>query len=181
MAATFMAMFAERKQLSGAHRRVREHAAALEISARVLNTFAPEMASQRQIKNYAIPIENILLKHDGRETKMSVQDVLNKLTKWRGVFAGWQLGTRPNTDPECQAVRDHREVTILLRAEVSAITNILFRKGFFTEAEFMQQLGIEAQMLDKAYEKRFPGISTSQDGVELKMPEALETMKGWKP
>lgn len=46
---------------------------------------------------------------------------LNKLAKWRSVFAGWQLGTRLKEDPECQAVKDHREVTILLRAEVSAL------------------------------------------------------------
>src|SRR5205809_59165 len=46
---------------------------------------------------------------------------LNRLTKWRSVFAGWQLGTRPLGDPECDAVRDHREVTILMRAELTTI------------------------------------------------------------
>src|SRR5438067_1656730 len=38
---------------------------------------------------------------------------LNRLTKWRSVFCGWQLGTRSSTDPEAQAVRDHREATML--------------------------------------------------------------------
>ncbi len=112
---------------------------------------------------------------------MSVQAILNKLTKWRGVFAGWQLGTRANTDPECQAVRDHREITILLRVEVNALTALLVDKGYFTEAEFTAAVGRDAEELDKDYERRFPGISTSQDGVILKMPEAAQTMKGWRP
>jgi len=41
---------------------------------------------------------------------------LNVLAKWRAHFSGWQLGTRPKGDPEGDAVRDHREATILLRA-----------------------------------------------------------------
>jgi hypothetical protein len=32
---------------------------------------------------------------------------LQKLAKWRLIFAGWQLGTRLKGDPECDAVRDH--------------------------------------------------------------------------
>jgi hypothetical protein len=39
---------------------------------------------------------------------------LNRLCKWRAIFAGWQLGTRAKGDPESDAVRDHREVTILI-------------------------------------------------------------------
>ncbi len=97
------------------------------------------------------------------------------------MFAGWQLGTRADTDPECQAVRDHREVTMLLRVEVNALTSLLIEKGFFTAQEFSAAVGYEAELLDKAYEKRFPGLSTSQHGVNIKMPEALETMKGWRP
>lgn len=54
--------------------------------------------------------------YDGSETRRR----LEKLGKWRSLFAGWQLGTRLDNDPECQAVRDHREVTMLLRTEVNA-------------------------------------------------------------
>ena len=55
---------------------------------------------------------------------------LNRLCKWRAIFAGWQLGTRAKGDPESDAVRDHREVTILLRAEASAMTGLLlFRRA----------------------------------------------------
>jgi hypothetical protein len=32
---------------------------------------------------------------------------LNVLAKWRGLFAGWQLGTRPKGDPESDAVRSN--------------------------------------------------------------------------
>jgi hypothetical protein len=49
---------------------------------------------------------------------------LNRLTKWRNVFVGWQLGTREKGDPEGDAVRDHREQSIILRAEVTALTGL---------------------------------------------------------
>lgn len=37
-------------------------------------------------------------------------NALNILTKWRVLFTGWQLGTRPKGDPEGDAVREHREL-----------------------------------------------------------------------
>jgi hypothetical protein len=58
---------------------------------------------------------------------MTAIQALNRVAKWRGLFAGWQLGTRPKGDPECDAVRDHREITILLRVEASALTRLLPR------------------------------------------------------
>lgn len=107
--------------------------------------------------------------------------LLNKLCKWRTVFAGWQLGTRPKSDPESQAVRDHREVTILLRLEVSALAGLLIAKGVFTHEEFAEQLGEEAAHLDAQYEKRFPGMKATDMGIEINIAEAHETMKGWRP
>lgn len=108
---------------------------------------------------------------------------INKLAKWRSVFAGWQLGTRSRADGETRAVKDHREVTMLLRAEVNALTGLLIRKGVFTAEEFTEQLIAEAIHLDAEYEKRFPGFSTEMDeatgdeGVHMEMPLAGETMR----
>lgn len=110
-----------------------------------------------------------------------LDNALNKLGKWRGVFAGWQLGTRAKGDPECDAVRQHRELTILLRAEASALTMLLIEKGVFTHEDFARALLAEAQKLDADYEKLFPGISTDQNGVNYSLPLARETMRGWKP
>ena len=108
---------------------------------------------------------------------MATFDVLNKLAKWRIVFAGWQLGTRSDNDGECRAVKDHREVTIMLRAEVSAMTGLLLAKGVFTADEWDAALAKEAEQLDRDYEGKFPGFSTSQAGVEMHMPQAGETVR----
>lgn len=105
---------------------------------------------------------------------------VNKLAKWRGVFAGWQLGTRPKGDPESDAVRDHRELTILMRAELNALTAVLIAKGAFTVDEFNQQLILEAKHLDESFEKRFPGIRSTEMGLAYDT-RCAETMKGWKP
>jgi hypothetical protein len=107
-------------------------------------------------------------------------NALNVLTKWRVLFTGWQLGTRPKGDPEGDAVRDHRELTIVLRAEVTALTALLREKGVFTEDEQMAALEREAEQLNRDYERRFPGVTASQDGLTIDK-RALAWMKGWKP
>lgn len=108
---------------------------------------------------------------------------LNTLTKWRAVFAGWQLGTRADNDPECRAVRDHREVTILLRAEVTALTGLLIKKGVFTAEEFTEQMIEEAEYLSASYAKRFPGMTATEHGISYDLEKLSEhgTMEGWLP
>lgn len=106
---------------------------------------------------------------------------LNRLAKWRAIFAGWQLGTRPNGDPESDAVRDHREVTMLLRAEVNALTQLLINKGVFDGREWTAQLGTEAELLSKAYGHKFPGFKATDEGMNMNIVIARDTMKGWLP
>lgn len=106
---------------------------------------------------------------------------LNRLAKWRSVFAGWQVGTRAKGDPESDAVRDHREVTILLRAEVSALTGLLLKKGVFTAADFDAALGNEADLLSADYAHRFPGFTATDDGMQIDAAIAAQTTKGWRP
>jgi hypothetical protein len=108
------------------------------------------------------------------------QNAMNKITKWRAVFAGQQLGTRSKDDPECQAIRDHREVTILLRVEVTAITKLLIDKGICTLEELQQATIDEAELLEQDYEKRFPGMRATDIGMQYDH-RAAQTMKHWKP
>jgi len=107
---------------------------------------------------------------------------LEKLCKWRTVFAGWQLGTRLLGDPESDAVRDHREVTMLLRAEVNALSRLLISKGVLTAEELTAQLETEAYVLDQAYEQKFPGWQSTDQGMAIvDFAKAAATMRGWKP
>ncbi len=106
----------------------------------------------------------------------------NKLAKWRSVFAGWQLGTRLKGDPESDAVRDHREVTMLMRAEINALTKLLLDKKICTQEEIQQAMIVEMEHLDSAYERKFPGMRTTPNGVEYYDPKlASRTMHGWRP
>lgn len=107
---------------------------------------------------------------------------LNRLAKWRMVFAGWQLGTRTDVDPEARAVRDHREVTLMLRAEMNALVALLIGKDLMSMEDWMAQLTREAQLLDEAMSRRFPGMRSSEDGM-IFTQEAAEWMagQGWKP
>lgn len=106
---------------------------------------------------------------------------LNRLCKWRTVFAGWQLGTRPKGDPECDAVRDQRELLLLLRAEFNALTALCLEKKVFTLEEWDRQLATEADLLSKGLEQRFPGFRATDVGLEMDSKIAAQTTKGWKP
>lgn len=108
--------------------------------------------------------------------------VTNKLAKWRMVFTGWQLGTRLKGDPESDAVRDHREATMLMRAEINALTKILLDKKVCTQEELQQAMIVEMEYLDLQYERRFPGMRTTENGMEYyDLAKAQQTMKGWRP
>jgi hypothetical protein len=102
---------------------------------------------------------------------------LDKLAKWRKFFASWQLGTTSAQDGRYKAVAQHRELSILLRAEQSALTGLLIRKGAFTQEEFRAALEAEAKRLDHDFEERYPGWRSTPDGMSMKMPEAAETMR----
>lgn len=108
---------------------------------------------------------------------------LQKLTKWRSFFAAWQLGTRAKNDAELKAIKDHRELTILLRAEVTAITGLLLKKGVFSDTEFMEALQEEAEQLSADYAGRFPGVKATEAGLEYDLEEIKRhgTMDGWLP
>ncbi len=106
---------------------------------------------------------------------------MERLGKWRTIFTGWQLGTRAKGDPEADAVRDHREATMMLRVEVSAMSQLLVRKGVFTREEYTEQVMEECKLLCKAYERRFPGIKATDDGLHIDPAIAADTMRGWRP
>jgi hypothetical protein len=108
---------------------------------------------------------------------VSAPTALERLAKWRLFFASWQLGSRPKSDGEAAAVRDHREVTIMLRAEMNALARLLIRKGVISEAEFSRALLAEARQLDEDYQRSYPGWRATTEGMAMDMPEALETMK----
>jgi hypothetical protein len=106
---------------------------------------------------------------------------MNRLAKWRTVFAGWQLGTRAKGDPGADAVRDHREVTILLRVESNALAALLITKGVFTAEEWQTQLIEEANHLSKSFEQRFPGFKAFDDGMVITPHIAKDTTATWYP
>jgi len=107
----------------------------------------------------------------------SLRAALEKLAKWRKFFASWQVGTVPAGDGRYKAVADHREASILMRAELSALTGLLLRKGAFAEQEWRDSLELEARQLDHDYEERFPGWRSLPEGLSMKLPEAVETTR----
>jgi hypothetical protein len=111
----------------------------------------------------------------------AVEAAQNLLAKWRNIFASWQLGTRLNNDPEYLAVRDHREITILMRAELSAMLRMLVLKGVFTVEEYNDMVAAESLALSRLYEKRFPGATAHEDGIHLEVELSNAWMSKFPP
>ena len=102
---------------------------------------------------------------------------LNRLAKWRLVLAGWQLGTRTDDDPECAAVRDTREVLLVLRAEVTALTRALIERGMVSQEHMQDLVADEADRLSAALSDRFPGVRATDEGLAMDTRIAAETMR----
>jgi hypothetical protein len=111
------------------------------------------------------------------------QQALNILAKWRTLFAGWQLGTRPVTDPECNAVREHREATLLHRAELTAMGLALLDKKIITAREWERYLERAANDLCDVLAARFPGVTANEHGLHIDPLEAQVWMADmhWLP
>lgn len=111
------------------------------------------------------------------------QAAIQRLAKWRSHFAGWLLGTRAKDDPQSQWVRDNTEKLLLLRAESSALMRILIDKGVCTAEEATLQVGMEAVALSNAFERQWPGVKASDDGLEYNIATIQQAgwMRNWLP
>lgn len=106
---------------------------------------------------------------------------MQKLARWRTVFASWQLGTRSDTDAECKAIKHHREATIMLRAEVNALTFLLIEKKVISDEEYDAALLGAVERLDADYAAFFPGFKSTDAGMTVTPHIAKDTMAGWPP
>lgn len=104
---------------------------------------------------------------------------INRLAKWRSLLAGWQVGTRPKGDPECDAIRDFQEARLVQRAELAALTRILLDKGICTVDELHDAIATEADAYNELLEQKFPGVTATHDGLVMDR-RVLPWMKGWK-
>lgn len=115
--------------------------------------------------------------------RAATKRALERLTKWRRVLAAWQFGAdylmvdKEHCPAPVAAVRDHRELSLLMRAELSALVILLVEKGVFTVDEWEAQLEHEAMHLDVINEQKFPGFVAGDDGMTLHNPEALRTLQ----
>ena len=104
---------------------------------------------------------------------------LTRLLKWRTVLVGRVLGTRSKDDPQAQGYRDLFDKVLILRVESTALLTILLKKGIVTEAEVQAAVEDEADLLEKDYQKAFPGVRATDTGLDIDILKFRETTKGW--
>jgi hypothetical protein len=110
----------------------------------------------------------------------TLEQAINRLNHWGMLLTGRIVGTLRSEDPRSKGYRDLFQKFLILRAETTALSNLLIAKRVFTMDEFTRQLTIEVTELDRAYEKSFPGVRSGDDGLIFTSPAAAaEVMKGW--
>jgi hypothetical protein len=102
---------------------------------------------------------------------------MEKLGKWRGLYAGWWFGTRRLDEAQARAARDNFDRTIMLRCEVNAFTALCLQKGLWSVGEWQQQLLEEIERMDAALEEKWPGFRTDSTGLIMTPAIAHDTMK----
>lgn len=108
---------------------------------------------------------------------------LQRLRRWPVLLASWQAGrSRRVIDPEFDAIRDHRERTLMLRAEVNALVTVLTDRGVLTEAGWAETVEAEARHLCDGLERAYPGVHSTADGLHFDMAaiQAAGWMRFWK-
>lgn len=114
---------------------------------------------------------------DITETRMHRS--LNRLTKWRSVFAGWFLGSRDGDDEQCRAYRDLTDARLVMRVELTAIVGLLIDKGVLTAEEFQNAVANEADLYSRDLESVFPGFKATDTGMHLDTPKVAVTTRNW--
>lgn len=111
---------------------------------------------------------------------MSWIESANRLTKWRRHFALWQLGSSREGTQEFKAVSHHRELSMIMRAELNALTKIVLEAKLVTSEEMLKTFEEEFDLLSEDYAKAYPGITAFDWGLDIKMPEAEYTLRLWE-
>jgi hypothetical protein len=88
------------------------------------------------------------------------------------------IGTSPK-DPRAEGYRDLIDKMLILRVEVTALTSLLIQNGIITEEGFKVAVEDEADMLEKDYQKRFPGCRATDTGLDIDIAKFRETTQGW--
>lgn len=101
---------------------------------------------------------------------------LNILCKWRQAYV--MMATSGPRGFQ-RYVRDNVDGKLLMRAELTAVANLLIQKGIITEVELFAQMEVEAEQLSVEHEKFFPGFSASSLGLTLNNPAAGQTISSW--
>jgi hypothetical protein len=101
----------------------------------------------------------------------------NRLAKWRAWFAGWHLGTQPSSHGPTRAFRNLYESTLIMRAELSAMSQILISKGVYTLDEWREAAAGEADRLSELLTDKFPGVRATDDGLSMAPHIAAATMR----
>jgi hypothetical protein len=96
--------------------------------------------------------------------------ILNRLCKWRSVFAGWKFGTTDAKAGPVRCFRDQMDDRLTSRAELSALTQLLICKGVFTQEEYVDQVEIEANAMHAFLEHKFDGARATEEGIAMDVP-----------
>lgn len=102
--------------------------------------------------------------------------LMKRVVQWKEVLATWQLGTRDANNGTCQALQDLHESLLRKQVKLDAVTEILVRRGILSPEALLEKQIELAVRLDQSMETKFPGVKTTDVGLDID-PEVYQETK----
>ena len=102
-----------------------------------------------------------------------VERLAQRLRQFGRLDCGRILGTRAHTDGDYLALLSLLERSFFLRAEATAIVQVLIKKGLLNERDFQNAVAHEMNLLLVELHKEWPEIEVTDDGIKIKDVQAF--------
>lgn len=99
--------------------------------------------------------------------KSYCQKLMRRVSHWKIVFANWHLGTKDPSDGTFQAIQDLYDDLLRKQVKIDAAIEILTAKGILSPVAFLEKQIEVAVRLDQSLESKFPGVKTTDAGLDI--------------
>lgn len=106
----------------------------------------------------------------------------NRVHHWSQITIGALVGTVPSS-PGTRFLRALEDGRMFLRCEHQALAGLLIAKGVITQAEYIEALSKEYEIMLAALESQHPGVRATDSGVHMDVEEIVKAgwQKDWPP
>jgi hypothetical protein len=101
--------------------------------------------------------------------------LMDRVVHWKVVLTNWQLGTRDANNGTLMAIQDLHDTLLRKQVKLDALTEILINRGLVSPEALLEKQIEVAVRLDQSMESKFPGVKTTDAGLDIEAEAYQET------